>query len=229
MSLSTTFQYDAAGNQQIEQPATGNRTTTTWTFENQPSHFQLPDASRVTLSYNADNRRISKQTSTDTIKFIWELVFDAYQSELDASNVTQAIFTQPPDQYGQIISQHRGSTSHWYHPDSLGTTRALTDSSQVISDSYLVDAWGNPLSSTGSTLNPFRWVGNVGYYFDQETNLYYIRARSYQPTTARWTSVDPLFYLLARSGMFGLTSRDPIGYVGTIAPPGTQHNYVGRE
>ena len=208
----TTFQYDAAGNQQIEQPAIGNRTTTTWNYESQPSQYQLPDASRVTLSYNADNRRILKQSSTGTTKFVWDPVLDAYQSELDASNVIQAIYTQPPVQFGQIISQRRGTTSHWYHPDSLGTTRALSDSAQATSDTYLVDAWGNPISSTGSTINSFRWVGNVGYYFDQESGLYYIRARVYQPTIARWISADPLFYALARSGMISISSRDPIGY-----------------
>src|SRR5690606_28057423 len=50
----------------------------------------------------------------------------------------------------------------------------------------------------------FRWVGSVGNYFDSETGLYYIRARTYQPTIARWTSVDPLFYMLARAGVNGL-------------------------
>jgi RHS repeat-associated protein len=94
----------------------------------------------------------------------------------------------------------------------LGSTRALTDSVQATTDTYLCDAWGNPLSSTGTTINPFRWVGNVGYYFDSESGLYYIRARVYQPTIARWTSVDPLFYMLARSGRISFLSRDPIGY-----------------
>ena len=57
----TTYVYDSTGNQQIEQPAVGNRTTTTWNYENQPTLYQLPSGSRVTMSYNGDNRRVQIQ------------------------------------------------------------------------------------------------------------------------------------------------------------------------
>ncbi len=33
--------------------------------------------------------------------------------------------------------------------------------------------------------------------------------RTYQPTIARWTSVDPLFYMLAKAGMLGFGVVDP--------------------
>lgn len=207
----TTFAYDSAGNQQLEQPPAGSRTTTTWDYENQPILYRLPDASRVTMSYNSDSRRVIKESASETVKFVWDPVADAYLSELDVSNTTQVVYTQEPQQFGRVISQRRSSTSNWYHTDSLGSTRALTNVSQVVSDTYLCDAWGNPISSTGTTVNPFRWVGNVGYYFDTATGLFYIRARTYQPTIARWTSVDPLFALLALKGM---RARDPIGYAG---------------
>ena len=182
----TTYAYDSAGNQQLEQPPAGSRTTTTWDYENQPIVYRLPDASRMTMSYNSDSRRVTEESVSETVKFVWDPVADAYLSELDVSNATQVVYTQEPQQFGRVISQRRSSTSNWYHTDSLGSTRALTDVSQVVSDTYLCDAWGNPISSTGTTINPFRWVGNVGYYFDAATGLFYIRARTYQPTTARW-------------------------------------------
>ncbi|MBL8820661.1 MAG: RHS repeat-associated core domain-containing protein, partial [Planctomyces sp.] len=59
-------------------------------------------------------------------------------------------------------------------------------------DTCLFDAWGNPVSSTGSTVNPFRWVGRSGYYTDSTTGLLYVRARMYAPNIARWGSVDPV-------------------------------------
>ena len=113
----TTILFDSAGNQRIEQPPTGSRTTTTWNYENQPTQYQLPDTSRVTLLYNADNRRVLKVVGSDTSKFIWDPVADAYQSELDAVNATQVVYTSPANQFGQLISQRRSSTSRWYHPD----------------------------------------------------------------------------------------------------------------
>jgi uncharacterized protein RhaS with RHS repeats len=57
----TTYVYDVNGNQQIEIPAAGNRTTTTWNYENQPTLYRLPSGVRVTMLYNVDNRRIETQ------------------------------------------------------------------------------------------------------------------------------------------------------------------------
>ena len=57
----TTYVHDANGNQQIEIPATGNRTTTTWNYENQPTLYRLPSGGRLTMLYNGDNRRVDKQ------------------------------------------------------------------------------------------------------------------------------------------------------------------------
>jgi len=45
--------------------------------------------------------------------------------------------------------------------------------------------------------NPFRWVGAVGYYYDEEVGTYYVRARTYDAKIARWLSQDPLFWPIA--------------------------------
>ena len=114
-------------------------------------------------------------------------------SELDGANAVQAVYTNEPQQYGGVLSQRRGTTTSTLHADALGTTRLLTSSTQTTTDTYLLDAWGNPITSSGTTVNPFRWVGRYGYYQDASTGLVYVRARMYQPTVARWCSVDPLF------------------------------------
>jgi len=220
----TSYVYDNAGNQQIERPPTGSRTTTVWDNENRPTLYRLPDTTLVTMSYNGNNRRVTKQSATETVKFVWDPAADAYLAEFNGSNVLQATYSQEPVQFGRAISQRRSTTSSWYHTDALGSTQALSNSSQVTSDTYLYDAWGNPITSTGTTVNPFRWVGNVGYYFDSDTGLYYIRARTYQPTIARWTSADPLFYILAKAGALGSFTRDPIGYRDSLL----LYGYIGN-
>ena len=58
---------------------------------------------------------------------------------------------------------------------------------------YKYDAWGRPLSKTGSmastlgTLNPFRYRG---YVYDEETGLYYLRHRYYSPFWSRFSNAD---------------------------------------
>jgi len=128
---------------------------------------------------------------TKTTNFVWDPVNDSVLSELDGTGTVQAVYTNEPQQYGSVVSQRRGSISHTLHADALGTTRLLTTAAQASSDTYLYDAWGNLITSTGTTVNPFRWVGRYGYYQDTSTGLVYVRARMYQPTVARWISVDP--------------------------------------
>ena len=60
--------------------------------------------------------------------------------------------------------------------------------------SYVYDAWGNPLTTTGTMadtlgkLNPFRYRG---YVYDTETGLYYVSSRYYDPEMGRWISSEP--------------------------------------
>ena len=127
-----------------------------------------------------------------TTTYVWDPVFDCVSHELDENNDVKAVYHNEPQQYGGVLSQRRGTTSHYHHHDALGSTRFLTDSSGNVTDTYLHDAWGNSVAATGTTVNPFKWVGKYGYYTDDTTGQVYVRARVYQPTTARWTSVDPI-------------------------------------
>lgn len=113
--------------------------------------------------------------------------------ELDETDNVKAVYTNEAKQYGGVLSQRRGNTSHYHHHDALGSTRFLTDSSGNVTDTYLNDAWGNSVASTGSTVNPFKWVGRYGYYTDSSTGQVYVRARMYQPAYGEWTTIDPLF------------------------------------
>ena len=137
---------------------------------------------------NAFARGMTMGTTT----FVWDPVFDCVSHDLDENNDVKAVYHNEPQQYGGVLSQRRGTTSHYHHHDALGSTRFLTDTSGNVADTYLHDAWGNTVASTGTTVNPFKWVGKYGYYTDDSTGQVYVRARMYQPTVASWMSVDPL-------------------------------------
>ena len=63
---------------------------------------------------------------------------------------------------------------------------------------YQYDAWGKAISMTGSlaeTLgkrNPFRYRG---YIYDEETGLYYLRSRYYNPTVGRFVNADTVLQI----------------------------------
>lgn len=58
---------------------------------------------------------------------------------------------------------------------------------------YTYDAWGNPLTTTGTMadtlgkLDPFRYRG---YVYDTETGLYYLGSRYYNPQWGRFVNAD---------------------------------------
>ena len=58
----TTYTYDANGNQSLAVSPAGERSTSTWGYENQVELVKLPSGQVVTTTYNADNRRVSKLT-----------------------------------------------------------------------------------------------------------------------------------------------------------------------
>jgi RHS repeat-associated protein len=76
----------------------------------------------------------------------------------------------------------------YLHHDQQGSTRLLTNSSGEAAAAYTYDAYGNLTASTGTASTPLRYDGQ---YTSADTGLVYLRARTYDPTTAQFLSVDP--------------------------------------
>ena len=62
---------------------------------------------------------------------------------------------------------------------------------------YRYDAWGKPISKTGDfastlgTVQPFRYRA---YVYDEETGMYYLRSRYYNPDHCRFVNADVLYH-----------------------------------
>ena len=78
----------------------------------------------------------------------------------------------------QFITNHRG--------DVL----SIRDSEDNEVGSYTYDAYGNILAAEGALAkaNPIRYAG---YYYDEETNNYYLQACYYNPTNGSFLALDP--------------------------------------
>ena len=95
-------------------------------------------------------------------------------------------------------------TEYWYVFNAQNDVIGLIDENGEYVVEYTYDAWGAPLSKSGTladtlgTLNPFRYRG---YIYDEETGWYYCQSRYYDPAVGRWLNADK--YLTTGQGFIG--------------------------
>ena len=150
----------------------------------------------TTFVYNGGGLRDSLTTGGNTTTFTWDVARSIPQL-LDDGHLRYT--------YGLgRVSQIDGSeVTHYYLSDALGSTMALTDASKTVVNDYEYDVFGAVSASSGSLANDFEFTGEQT---DDSTDLQYLRARYYDPSTGRFVS------------------RDPIS--GTAVVPGTANRYA---
>ena len=185
----TTYTSDLSGNLLTSHNPSNQRTTNTWDFENRLTQVVLPSAIVDSFTYNGDGQRVQKIDSTGTTKHVWD--GQNILLETDGSNIIQVVYTLQPELYGNLVSQRRSGVSSFYLFDGLGSTTQLANSTGSVTDSYLYDSWGNNLLTSGSTTNWFRYVGQLGYYYDTDLSGYHLRARIYDPALGLFLTRDP--------------------------------------
>ena len=104
-----------------------------------------------------------------------------------------------------------------YVKNLQGDIVAILDENGNTVVSYGYDAWGAPLWCTGELaetlgkVQPFRYRG---YVFDEETGLYYLRSRYYNPRWGRFVNADALYMnnMYAYCYNNSVCRFDPSGY-----------------
>ena len=125
-------------------------------------------------------------------RFVWDEVSDNVLLETDETDTVTARYCQRPERFGELLFQDRSGTKSFYHYDGNASTCNLTNSNESVTDTTLYTAYGEEVSVSGTTTNPFGYKGAVGYYTSESTGDIYVRNRSYEPTAGRWLSMDPL-------------------------------------
>jgi len=220
----TTLSFDAAGNNTVVNAA-GARTTYAWDMADRLTGIAA-GGGLVTMGYSATGLRRVRQDGSGTVKYLWD--GQVPLMETDGDGTTTARYTGATDPYGPVVSQRRGSTSRFFHPNDLGTFDTLTDPDAATTDTYILDAWGVQHASSGSTTNPFRYIGALGYYTEPDLGLAYVRARWLRPGTASWLSVDPVAGEMRYAYVGGRATRavDSLGSQAEWGPPPKTVPYV---
>lgn len=176
----STDSYDANGNTVIN-----SGQTNVYDFEN-----RLVQRGGVKIVYDGDGNRVKETVATVTTSYLvadqnptgYAQVLD----ELQGGSVTRTY------SYGLELINERQTlagtlTTSFYGFDGHGSVRFLTSSTGAVTDTYDYDAFGNLVSSTGSTPNNYLFAGEQ---FDSALGIYYNRARYYDQRQGRFWTMD---------------------------------------
>jgi RHS repeat-associated protein len=150
------------------------------------------------------------------VNYLWNPLNDNIAREFDDAGTVIAEYTTEANQFGNVVSQRRSGQDSVYHYDGQGSTLALTNANGDVTDTYAYSAFGEVTAHTGSTVNPFQYIGQRGYYWDQETGQCDIRHRQLTQN-GRWLSRDPLLPRTL-SSHYPYVLNQPVSY---IDPSGT--------
>jgi len=168
------YTYDGNGN-----TATKTGYTFGWDAENRIASI----SGGVTASYKYDYQgRRSSKTVGATSTYLYRNL-DLVQE----TGATPADYLFGPG-IDEPIAMSRGGQIYYYGVDALGSVGLVTNSSGVVQDKYLFDAWGATRSQTEAIANPFVYTARE----KAEAGSLFYRARYYSPGLGRLLSEDPI-------------------------------------
>lgn len=202
------YQHDDNGNVTVKNE-NGN-TNYIWDPENKLTN--VSGQFNASYTYDGLGNRRSSTINGQTKKYILDL------------NAAMSNILMETDVSGNVLNYYiyglgllerikaDGSTTHYYHGDSRGSTIAMTDQSQNISHKYAYDVFGKITQSQELDFNPFRFVGQYGVMYDDSLH-YFMRARYYNPNIGRFLSEDPIWdvNLYSYGGNNPIMDVDPNG------------------
>lgn len=170
----TAIVYDTYGN-----PTSYKGNALTWQYGK-----RLTKYGATIFTYDGYGRRLTKGSTVFTYDADGNLV-----KQSDGTNALEFIYD------GNGLSGFNcNGTNYLYRKNAQGDITHILDTSGMVVAKYVYDAWGN-YSLTGDEtlgeLNPFRYRS---YYYDTETDLYYLQTRYYDPEVGRFIFRDSIEY-----------------------------------
>jgi len=163
------FQYDANGNMISD----GQRTIT-FDYDNMPKTIN----GSVSFVYDGMGNRVKKITPTNIRTYIDKLY------ECEGSVCAKYIFAGDAR-----IAFKTATQTYYYHPDHLGSTSIVTDSTGNKVEDITYNPFGKINSDSGSVKVSHLYTGQE---LDAETGLYNYNARLYDSESGRFVTPDTI-------------------------------------
>ena len=213
---SETVEYDNFGNPQkwFKHGTNSSSLGYTLTWEECTQLASITDDSTGALySYKYNDQGIRTEKTVGGVTHSYYLNGTQIISEKIGNNTLLFYY----DSTGVCGFNYNG-TDYYYQKNIQGDIERIYNNQGALYAEYSYDAWGKCTIKSNvnniAAINPFRYRG---YYLDDETGLYYLNARYYDPEIGRFISPDSTEYLEAEKlhglNLYVYCLDNPIIYV----------------
>jgi RHS repeat-associated protein len=216
-----TYSFNEVGQRTKTTPASGPATTYGYDQAGELTAVERPKEGATaeikdSYSYNGEGLRTSQTINGTTSYLAW----DTAETELPLilnDGTSSFIYGLGGIPIEQITSS---GTVTYLHHDQQGSTRLLTGSTGTVTGKCTYSAYGTP-TCEGASTTP---LGYDAQYTSSDTGLIYMRARTYDPSTAQFLSVDPFVALTSEPYSYAeddpIDKYDPSGRCGALCVGG---------
>ena len=183
---------------------------------------RAPSMPTVTYKYDALGRRVARIKGSEWTRY----TYDGEDVVLDEnSDGSLVYYGNGPGIDNKLWYVEGSSDPVFFLTDHLGSTRALVSSTGSIIAGSEVDYDSFGIPSTTQVPTRFLYAGRE---YDPDTELYYYRARWYDPQARRFISEDPIG-LDGGINLYAYVSNNPINSIdplGLVEAPGTLESLI---
>ncbi len=105
----------------------------------------------------------------------------------------------------------RGGQTYYYHADGLGSIVAITNATGAVVQRYEYDSFGNiTYQQDPNFKQPYTYTGRE---YDEESGLYYYRARYYDAKVGRFITEDPIGLDGGDVNFYSYVGNNPVNWI----------------
>ena len=205
--------YDKIGN-----PLTIGTKTLTWINGRQLESI-VDGNNTITYEYNKDGIRTKKTVNGKETKYLLE------NNNIIFEESPKGMIYYKRDENNHLIGFRHNYKHYYYIKNAQEDIIGIMDSNYNVIANYKYDAYGNINLITDNKgleitdlshvayINPFRYRS---YYYDEDTKLYYLNSRYYNPLFGRFINADGTIAAnddIISHNLFGYVSNNPVNKI----------------